>query len=191
MIDKNTIKQIIELVSDSSDSNSNDSNTLINEVESLINDSLKFNTFDEYFIKICDLIKLKSKDKSTKIGAIIVGEDNQIISSGYNSFPRGINDDLPERQERPEKYYWFSHAETNAIINCALNGVSTKNATIYMSCGLPCADCTRNIINSGIKKIFCKSNQDTMSNKSKWEDQEKRSRLMLEEAKIEVIFYGT
>ena len=44
---------------------------------------------------------------------------------------------------------------------------------------------------SGIKKIFCKSNQDTMGNKSKWEDQEKRSRLMLEEAKIEVIFYGT
>ena len=60
-----------------------------------------------------------------------------------------------------------------------------------MSCGLPCTDCTRNIINSGIKKIFCKSNQDTMGNKSKWEDQEKRSRLMLEEAKIEVIFYGT
>ena len=100
MIDKNTIKQIIELVSDSNDSNSNDSNTLISEVESLINNSLKFSTFDEYFIKICDLIKLKSKDKSTKIGAIIVGEDNQIISSGYNSFPRGINDYLPERQER-------------------------------------------------------------------------------------------
>ena len=63
MIDKNTIKQIIELVSDSSDSNSNDSNTLISEVESLINNSLKFSTFDEYFIKICDLIKLKSKDE--------------------------------------------------------------------------------------------------------------------------------
>ena len=148
MIDKNTIRQIIELVSDN-----NDSDTLISEVESLINNSLKFTTFDEYFIKICDLIKLKSKDKSTKIGAIIVGEDNQIISSGYNSFPRGINDDIPERQERPEKYYWFSHAETNAILNAARIGVSVKNCKMYTH-GMPCMNCARMIVQSGINEII-------------------------------------
>ena len=40
---------------------------------------------------------------------VIVGKNKEIVSTGYNSFPRGINDNLKERQERPEKYYWFEH----------------------------------------------------------------------------------
>lgn len=198
MIDRETIIKIIELTTHSTDDGSiwgndfpiyNNINDLVSDIQDIINDGNNISSFDSYFIKICDFIKLKSKDNNTKIGSIIVGEDNQIISSGYNSFPRGINDNVKERQLRPEKYYWFSHAETNAIINCALNGVSTKNSTMYMSCGLPCADCSRNIINAGIKKIYCKSNQNTMANKSKWEDQEIRSKQMLSESGVEVIYY--
>ena len=69
----------------------------------------------EYFRNIAHQVKLKSKDKYTQIGAVIVGADNEIVSTGYNSFPRGIYDNEPLRQERPEKYYWFEHAERNAI----------------------------------------------------------------------------
>lgn len=107
----------------------------------------------EYYLNICEQIKLKSKDNSTKIGVVIVGPGNEIVSTGYNSFPRGIDDDRPERQERPEKYYWMVHAEQNAIYNAARIGVSTMGCTMYMSCGVPCPDCARGIINSGIKKI--------------------------------------
>lgn len=71
----------------------------------------------EYFRNIAHQIKLKSKDEKTQIGAVIVGIDNEIVSTGYNSYPRGINDSIAERQERPEKYYWFEHAERNAIYN--------------------------------------------------------------------------
>ena len=108
----------------------------------------------EYFRGIAQQVKLKSKDKYTQIGAVVVGIDNQIVSTGYNSFPRGINDMLDERQERPEKYYWFEHAERNSLYNAALIGVSTKGCTMYLTCGIPCADCARGIINSGIKKIL-------------------------------------
>lgn len=67
----------------------------------------------EYFRKIAHTIKLKSKDQNTQIGAVIVGQNNEIVSTGYNSFPRGIHDGMEHRQERPEKYYWFEHAERN------------------------------------------------------------------------------
>ncbi len=63
--------------------------------------------WDTYFINIAEQVKLKSKDKNTQIGVVIVGKDNEIVSTGYNSFPRGINDDIDERQEKPEKYFWF------------------------------------------------------------------------------------
>ena len=52
----------------------------------------------EYFRNIAHQVKLKSKDIRTQIGAVIVGKDNKILSTGYNSFPRGINDELDERQ---------------------------------------------------------------------------------------------
>jgi dCMP deaminase len=141
----------------------------------------------EYFRGIVHQVKLKSKDKYTQIGAIIVGMDNQIVSTGYNSFPRGINDTLDWRQERPEKYYWFSHAETNTIVNAALNGVSTKGCTIYMSCGIPCTDCARNIINAGIKQIVCERIGGIVS--EKWDEHGKRSMEMFNEAGIEIDYY--
>jgi dCMP deaminase len=146
--------------------------------------------WDEYFIELCEKIKEKSKDNSTKIGAIVIGDDKQIVSTGYNSFPRGINDDLEERQERPEKYHWFSHAETNTIINAALNGVSTKNGTMYMSCGVPCTDCARNIINAGIKEIVCRKDQVVMNNPGKWEEIGKRSLIMFNEAGVKVRYWN-
>lgn len=142
--------------------------------------------WNKYFINLCEQIKLRSKDNNTKIGVVIVGSDNQIISTGYNSFPRGIQDTIEERQERPEKYYWFSHAETNAVINCALNGVSSKGSTMYMSCGLPCTDCARNIINAGILTIWCK--RDNFSTE-KWREHGKRTIQMFKEANININYY--
>ena len=110
----------------------------------------------EYFLNIAEQVKLKSKDESTQIGAVIVGDDNEILSTGYNSFPRGLNDNKPERQEKPEKYFWFEHAERNAIYNAARVGTPLVNSTIYLTSGLPCCDCARGIINAGIKTVYCK-----------------------------------
>jgi dCMP deaminase len=141
----------------------------------------------DYFRKLVHVVKLKSKDKNTQIGAIIVGKDNEIVSTGYNSFPRGICDKRDDRQERPEKYYWFSHAETNSIINAARIGVSTKGATMYMSCDIPCADCTKNIINAGIVHIVCEKGQGGKD--PRWEEHKVRSLEMLREARIRVTYY--
>jgi dCMP deaminase len=144
--------------------------------------------WDEYFINIANQVKLKSKDIKTQIGVVIVGKNNEIVSTGYNSFPRGINDDLDERQERPEKYYWFAHAETNSIINCARIGVSTLNTKMYMTCGIPCADCARNIINAGIIEIICRSGDGVKG--TKWDESSVRSIQMFKEAGVIIDYYN-
>ena len=142
----------------------------------------------EYFLGIAEQVKLKSKDESTQIGAVIVGIDNEILSTGYNSFPRGMDDSKIERQERPEKYFWFEHAERNAIYNAARIGVSLKNSTIYLTSGLPCMDCARGIVNSGIKKVYCKK-ICTTKNKDKWEESQQKSLELLRECDVGVIYY--
>ena len=140
-----------------------------------------------YYRQLANTVKLKSKDKYTQIGAVIVGKDGEIVSTGYNSFPRGLDDGLDYRQERPEKYYWFEHAERNAIYNAARIGVSTKGTTMYLSCGLPCADCARGIINSGIKRIFCERVDVTKG--ELWKESQERSWDMFMETGVKVCFY--
>ena len=144
----------------------------------------------EYFRNLAHQVKLKSKDERTQIGAVIVGNDKEIVSTGYNSFPRGIDDNIVKRQKRPEKYFWFEHAERNAIYNAARIGVSTKGCTMYLSCSLPCADCARGIINAGITRIFCER-VDSMSKSPKWVESHERSWVMFEEAGVNVQFYDT
>ena len=142
----------------------------------------------QYFVNIAEVVKLKSKDINTQIGAVIVGRDHEIVSTGYNSFPRGIKDLEPERQERPEKYYWMEHAERNAIYNAARIGVSTNHCTIYLTCGMPCADCARAIINAGIRTIYCKSG-DVGAKDARWVEHAKRSEIMFKESDVRVIYY--
>mgnify|MGYP001157469012 FL=1 len=143
--------------------------------------------WDEYFINIAEQVKLKSKDRKTQIGVVVVGKDNEIVSTGYNSFPRGINDNLNERQERPEKYFWFEHAERNAIYNAARIGVSTLGTTMYMTCGMSCSDCARAIINSGVSKIVLRKGKGAKGDK--WNESSIRSIQMFKEAGVIVEYY--
>lgn len=106
-------------------------------------------TWVKYFMSIALTVSKKSKDQSTQVGAIIVGPGNEIISTGFNGMPRGVNDDVPERHERPEKYFWMEHAERNAIYSAAKIGVPTKGCRMYCT-HPPCMDCGRGIIQSGI-----------------------------------------
>lgn len=143
--------------------------------------------WDEYFINIAEQVKLKSKDNNTKIGVVLVGKNNEIVSTGYNSFPRGINDDVAERQEKPEKYFFFEHAERNCIYNAARIGVSTLGTTMYMTCGISCADCARAIISAGVEKIVLRSGKGAMS--PKWQESAERSNQMFKEAGIIIEFF--
>jgi dCMP deaminase len=113
--------------------------------------------WDEYFINMAEFAKTRSKDRSTQVGAVIVGDGNCIISTGCNGFPRGMDDDNEAWHERPMKYLVTEHAERNAIYAAARSGISTKGSVMYLSgYGWPCADCARAIIQSGITAVISK-----------------------------------
>ena len=146
--------------------------------------------WDEYFYKLAELTALKSKDQHTKIGAVIVGPNNEIRSTGYNSFPRGLIDTLQSRQERPEKYFWFEHAERNAIYNSARVGTPTDGCRMFVSCGIPCADCARAVIQAGIVEVIIAvygSRSD--QNPEKWKDSAHRSTQMFKESGVSMRRY--
>jgi len=144
-------------------------------------------SWKEYFRTLAETVSKKSKDRNAKIGAVIVGPDNEVVSTGYNSFPRNLNDDVEVRYTRPEKYYWTEHAERNAIYNAARVGVPTKNCSMYLSHWFPCADCARAIINSGITKLYCDKLE--LDVPSKFNESFKRSSEMLLESGVEIIHY--
>lgn len=143
------------------------------------------NHWDERFIELAKLVASWSKDRSTKVGAVIVGPEKTILSVGYNGFPRKVDDNIEERHQRPIKYFWTEHAERNAIYNCARNGVKIEGATMYLH-WFPCVDCARAIIQSGISTLVCI--QPDFS-QEKWGEEFKISLEMLEEAKVVIKYF--
>ncbi|MCP4582913.1 MAG: dCMP deaminase family protein [candidate division Zixibacteria bacterium] len=106
-------------------------------------------SWEEYFMTLALVASLKSKDKSTQVGAVIVdNEKKKVVSSGYNGFPRYVDDDkIP--QTRPEKYMYVVHAELNAILHAERN---LDDCTLYVTV-FPCSECMKAVIQSGMKKI--------------------------------------
>ena len=112
-------------------------------------------SWDEYFMGVALLAAMRSKDPSTQVGACIVDDDNRILSTGYNGFPRGCSDDeFPwDRQGgfSDTKYPYVVHAELNAILNAG--GKNLANSRLYVAL-FPCNECAKAIIQSGIKEVI-------------------------------------
>lgn len=141
-------------------------------------------SWDDYFMTMVYLVSMRSKDDNTHIGAVVVGQDKEVRSVGYNGFPRGIQDMIRDRQNRPEKYFWFEHAERNVIYNATLMGVSLKGCIMYTN-GVPCCDCARGVIQAGIREVVIDGNWDK-GNLEKWREQSIRSLQMFKEAGVKV-----
>jgi len=117
--------------------------------------------WDEYFMSMAELASKRSSCLRRNVGAVIV-KDNQILATGYNGAPKGIpnccdlNECLRQKMHIPsgERHELCRavHAENNAITQCAVNGVSCKGGTIYITAS-PCIMCLKQIINAGILKI--------------------------------------
>ena len=117
--------------------------------------------WDQYFMGVALLSAERSKDPSTQVGACIVGEDNRILSMGYNGMPRGCDDDdMPWGRDGAaldSKYVFVCHAELNAILNYHGTG-NLKGARVYVTL-FPCNECAKAIIQSGISEIIYMSDK--------------------------------
>lgn len=129
---------------------------------------MKRNTYlswKDYFMNLAFLTSQRSKDPNTQVGSVIVDENNVIISIGYNGFPRGCSDDVfpwIKGTGLNNKYLYVCHAEINAVLN---SKSSIKNCILYTTL-FPCSDCTKYLIQSGIKKIYYFDKKHNLSTKA-------------------------
>ena len=146
---------------------------------------MKRPSWDEYFMKIAQLVSRRSTCLRRKVGAVIV-KDKQILTTGYNGAPRGLDHCLDigclreknkinsgERQELCRGL----HAEQNAIVQAALCGVNIAGSTLFCT-NQPCITCAKMIINAGIKKIIYKEAYP-----------DKLARTILKEASVQEVLY--
>ena len=109
--------------------------------------------WDARFMGLARFVGSWSKDRSTKVGCVIVGPSNELRAVGYNGFVRGMDDDDDDKHLRPAKYSWTEHAERNAIYHAAMTGVALNGCRIYLP-WFPCMDCARAIVQSGIRELI-------------------------------------
>ncbi|NLC25475.1 MAG: dCMP deaminase family protein [Fastidiosipila sp.] len=136
-------------------------------------------SWDEYFMGIALLSAKRSKDPSTQVGACIVSPQKRIVSVGYNGLPFGCSDDeFPWAREGDfldTKYPYVCHAELNAILNSF--GQSMEDCSLYVPL-FPCNECSKAIIQVGIKEIIY------LSDKYAETDIVKASKRMLDAASV-------
>lgn len=138
--------------------------------------------WDRRFIQLAKHIAQWSKDPSTQVGCVVVGPDREIRSTGFNGFPRGIEDTSERLADRNLKYPLICHAEENAIMHAARIGVSLRGCVAYTTWP-PCTRCARSLVQAGIREIVYPADLDIPD---RWLEDFTTSMAMLKEARVEV-----
>ena len=134
------------------------------------------------YIHLAKEISTWSKDPSTQVGAVVIGQNGEVLSQGYNGFPRSIKDTPQRLKDREKKYNLVVHAEMNAIYNASLNGVSLKGSTLYVY-GLPiCNECAKGVIQVGIDRVIATRPADY---NKEWDESIKDAKALFKEAEVE------
>lgn len=107
--------------------------------------------FDRRYLEMAEIWARNSYCKRRQVGALLV-KDNMIISDGYNGTPSGF-ENVCEENGVTKPY--VLHAEANAISKIAKSGNSSAGATLYVTAS-PCMECSKLIIQSGIKRVVYK-----------------------------------
>jgi len=160
--------------------------------ETLSSDQIIIPNWDYKYCELARHISGWSKDPSTCVGAVTVGDHGQILSQGYNGFPRGIRDTSKRLSDKEEKYKYMVHAEMNCIYNASLNGVSLNESTLYVY-GLPvCSECAKGVIQVGVKKVIIYTPEVSLEEfTGKWLDSFTITQNMFDEAELEYYWYDS
>jgi len=146
--------------------------------------------WDRHFLGLALYHSRLSKDPSTRVGSVIVGPDREILSAGFNGFPRGIADTLERLNDRETKLQLVVHAEMNALLAAARTGMRLKGCVLFLACtdasgiiwgGPPCTRCTVEMIQVGISEIV---SYPIKTAPSKWHGDLMVARSLLDEARI-------
>lgn len=146
-----------------------------------LDDATASTRWDDFFFRLCDDNARMSKDPSTKVGAVIVRPDRTVLSMGWNSFPRGCDDDPAIYADRPRKLARTVHAEANAVTTAETR---PRGCTLYVSPLHPCSVCAGLIIQSGITTVVAGVEADTAP--ERWAESFAESARLFAEAGVAV-----
>ena len=133
--------------------------------------------WDDYFMGLAHAAATKSKDPSTKVGAVVVDSERRIVSVGFNGPPRGTDDEYAYSY-REFKLLRVLHAEENAILFAAR---PLMGCAIYVT-NHPCAHCAAVIVQSGIGRVMHPPVSAEFA--ERWGENMKHARMMFEEAGV-------
>lgn len=135
--------------------------------------------WNKRFMDLAEHVAGWSKDPSTQVGAVIVNDNKQVISMGYNGFPRGIHDCAERYNDRTTKLKFVAHAERNALDNAFTN---VEGATLYSTL-YPCNDCAKGIIQRGIRQVVTREPDQSKAERFNFD----ASKIMFEEAGVDLL----
>ena len=139
--------------------------------------------WDRNYLSLAREVSTWSKDPSTQVGAVAVGDKGQVLALGYNGLPRGVEDTEERLNNKELKYKMVVHAELNCIYNASYNGTSLDGSTIYIY-GLPvCNECAKGIIQTGITRVVI---QHPVYIPPNWHASFETTRVMFIEAGINI-----
>jgi dCMP deaminase len=138
--------------------------------------------WDARYLDLAKHFSTWSKDPNTHVGAVTIHKNGTILSTGYNGFPRGVEDTKERLENREVKLKYVVHAEQNCIYNASHHGARLHGSTLYVH-GLPvCNECAKGVVQVGIKRVVMKFPAEISSS---WEESFYYSSAMFKEAGID------
>ena len=110
-------------------------------------------TKDQYFMAIAEVVKTRSPDPKTQVGAVLVDCNYRLVSTGFNGSPSGFDDESLDWLDRPSVYPICIHAEMNAILYASSR---YENSILYVTLS-PCSECIKLVASAGISKVIFKN----------------------------------
>lgn len=111
-------------------------------------------SWNQYFIELAENVATRGTCDRAYVGCVLVNSENRIVSTGYNGSITGNSHcDQVGHTMRDNHCIATIHAEMNALLYCAKEGISVKGCKAYVT-HLPCLNCTKALIQSGISEVY-------------------------------------
>lgn len=138
------------------------------------------------FVPVAEAYAALSKMPGTKVGCVILSDNFQTLSDGWNGAPRRSNADVDGRlTNRDTRLLWTCHAEANAIASAARHGIALDGSTLVVTL-MPCTTCAKSIVQAGIIRVLCPTPTDP-----RWEEDFANARALFEECSVDLVYYDT
>ncbi len=136
----------------------------------------------QYYLGMAEYVSRKSKDPSTKIGAVLVRPDKSPASAGFNGFPQEIEDKQELLLNRNDKLNRIIHGEMNAILFCRDTDMSGYSLFVYPF--IPCSRCAVHVIQKKISYVYGPIVPKDSGIYQRWNDDLELSRALFKEAGV-------